>query len=332
VSRLRFIGDVILTTPVVHALRKHFPDAKISYLAEKPYHSLLFHHPDVDQVFGFDSRSLRNQACTIRDLLRIPFDVAIDLFGNPRSAWLAFMSGARYRIGGDFRGRKAFYTHKIRDDGKPKSAIDFHLEYLRPLGIEIERSEPHIEVTEEETALAWNYLEKEGFSRNETIIGVHPGATWPAKKWPGEKFAGLANRLVTELGVKVLFTTGVGEEDLVGAVIKECSFPTASPIVLTLRQLVALIKVIHLFISNDTGPMHIAPAVGTPCIGIFGPGEPEIWFPYKSSLRHRFIHAELECSRCHLDYCDRMDCMKAITEDDVFDVVVQLLQKEGKTV
>ena len=183
VSRLRFMGDVILTIPLIHAIRKNRPDIRITYLAESPYHSLLENHPDVNSVLSYDPNSLMSQMRLLRQMIKTHFDLSIDLFGNPRSAWFSFLSGARYRIGGDFRGRKMFYTHRIRDDGKSKSAIRFHLQYLKPLGISESVSDPALFLTEEEIHWGEKYLQEQGYDLKKRIIGIHPGASWPAKRW-----------------------------------------------------------------------------------------------------------------------------------------------------
>lgn len=325
VSRLRFMGDVILTTPLLEALRKGFPRARITYLTERPYHTLLENHPCVDKILSLNLRSSLDQIKLFLEIKKCYFDIAIDLFGNPRSALLNFMSGARFRIGGDFRGRKVLYTHKIRDDGTPKTAVEFHMNYLRPIGTSCKVSEPMIVVTSEEKTWARRYLSKKGFKRQEMVIGIHSGGSWPAKQWFPERFAGLANRLKKETEAQILLTMGPGEEKVVQSVIKDCNFQIPEPEVFSPRQMAALLSVIDIFISNDCGPMHLAPAVGTKTVGVFGPGEPEIWFPYKRNLGHRIVHREIGCSRCHQDICDSLECMKVIQIDDVFSEVMDSL-------
>ena len=177
------MGDVILTIPVCSGLRQSYPGARITYLAEAPYHTLLENHPDVDEVISLPRHGAQKQTLTYATLIRRNFDLAIDLFGNPRSALLTFLSGAAMRIGGDFRGRGIFYTHKIQDDGRPKTAIQFHLNYLKPLGIHPLPVDPFIVSTEAEKNWARDYLICKGYDLQRTLVGIHPGATWPAKMW-----------------------------------------------------------------------------------------------------------------------------------------------------
>jgi ADP-heptose:LPS heptosyltransferase len=321
VSRLRFMGDVILTTPLVRAIKKKRPDIRITYLAESPYHSLLENHPDVNVVLSYNPNSLMSQMKLVKQMMKSRYDLSIDLFGNPRSAWLTFFSGARYRIGGNFRGRKLFYTHRLKDDGKPKSAVRFHLQYLYPLELGESVSDPTIFLAEEEIDWGKKYLQEQGYDLGKHIIGMHPGASWPAKRWLPERFGELGKRLIEKYQAQLFFTMGPGEETLVNSVIRNCGCPASPPRLLLIRQLASVLSQFDLFITNDCGPMHLAPAVGTRTIGIFGPGEPEIWFPYSKEKGHRVVHKEIGCSRCHKDFCDDMTCMEAISVEDVLQAV-----------
>lgn len=322
VSRLRFMGDIILTTPLLAALRGRFPEAEIGYLAEEPYIRLLEGHPHVDRLYALRRGDDRGQLRLLRELRRRRWDVAIDLFGNPRSALVLYMSGARWRIGGDFRGRGLLYTHRMPDPGRRMSAVAFHLRYLEPLGIPAGRPAPTriaLAASEQESARAW--LRARGYDLERPIIGVHPGATWPAKRWFPERFSELAGRLIGELNQQVLFTMGPGEETLLERVIRPLREKVAMPEVLPLRQLAALLAQLQVFVSNDCGPLHLAPAVGTRVVGIFGPGEPDIWFPYDPQAGHRLVWKALDCSQCHRDLCEEMTCMRAISVDDVLEQV-----------
>ncbi len=331
VSRLRFMGDVILTTPFLHVLRSKVPEAQITYLAEAPYAALLENHPAVDKILILDRKRFGKQAGLILNLIRHRFDVSIDLLGNPRSALLTFLAGAPLRIGGDFRGRRKLYTHPIHDDKLPKSPVDFHLQYLEPLGMIpeiIDQVEPCIVLTEVEKAWANRYLKGHGYNMEEKIIALHAGASWPAKRWFPGRFSALANRLVTELGVQIYFVVGPGNEEIIEEVRQGCTFETRHAEVLPLRKLGAVLSLCNILISNDSGPMHLAPAVGTKTVGVFGPGEPEIWFPYKPEQGHRLVYKEVECSRCRQDFCDSMECMRGITVDQVFNTASELLDAE----
>jgi ADP-heptose:LPS heptosyltransferase len=322
------MGDIILTTPLLAALRQRFPQARIGYLAETPYHQLLEHHPHVDDLYTFKRGDDRGQIALVRTLRRRRWNVAIDLFGNPRSALLLYLSGAPFRIGGDFRGRRLLYTHRIADDGLRRTAIAYHLRYLAPLGLFDPPSPPFIAVTQTEREQAGRYLEQRGFNLDSPIVGLHPGATWPAKRWYQDRFAALAVRLHDQ-GRQILFTMGPGEEEIMAQVFKSLPVDLPRPEILPLRNLAALISRLTVFVSNDCGPLHLAPAVGTKTVGIFGPGEPDIWFPYNDSAGHRLVYHSLDCSRCHRDLCPDMFCMQAITVDDLLEAIGSALADES---
>jgi lipopolysaccharide heptosyltransferase II len=334
---MKFIGDVILTTPMIRAVREAHPDAYIAYLGEKHAVSLLEHNPYLDEVIGFDfSRpTVLEQARVVLLLRRRKFDLVIDLFGNPRSALLTYLSGAQTRVGLDRKGRGKFYTIRIPDDGKQRSAIQFHSRFAEAVGIPPATPKTEIVLTEKEKSdaemLLREFARVAGGELRKPLVGIHPGATWPAKRWLADRFAGLADRLTSELGARVLVTSGPDDSDATHSL---SSFATMKPIVLpvmSLRRLAAVIALCNVYVSNDAGPMHIAAAVGTPTIGLFGPGEENIWFPYSTSDGHQVLRRDVPCHPCHLDFCNRegdkfMECMRLLTVNDVFDAVITSLQ------
>ncbi|MBC7187767.1 MAG: DUF488 family protein, partial [Calditrichaeota bacterium] len=236
----------------------------------------------------------------------------------------------RQRVGFDYRGRRLLYTDIVRRDARPKNAIEFHLEALRPLGVAPAGLETHLATSPAEDAWAANHLHEKGISASERLAVVHAGASWPAKRWFAERFGELAKRMGTELGVRVLLTTGPGEEEIVGRVARVA--PEAVLLeVLSIRQVMAVVKRCQVLVANDCGILHLGPALGTPTVGIFGPGEPEIWFPYSPAAGHYVVHKELDCSRCHRDFCDELRCMAAIQVDDVLAAAAHALQQAAAT-
>ncbi|CUS79079.1 lipopolysaccharide heptosyltransferase II [Candidatus Kryptonium thompsonii] len=340
ITRLRFIGDIVLTTPVIRAVRKKFPNSYIAYLADKNAITLLENNPYLDELIPLDfSWTLKEQLNFIKTLRTKKFDLVIDLFGNPRSAILSFLSGAKTRIGGEFGWRKYLYTHPIPRSEERKNAIKFHLDYLKPIGITF--SEPlsyedmktEIFLSHNEKSWATEYLKSKGIDLNKKTVGIHPGATWPAKMWFKENFAELANRIALKLNANVIITHSENETELAIEVFNLTSRKNIFVLdALNLRQLASVLSLVDLYISNDCGPMHISVAVGTKTIGIFGPGEEDIWFPYPNSEGHKALRVDVECHPCHLDFCNKegenyMKCMKLLTVDMVFNEVVKLLKR-----
>jgi predicted lipopolysaccharide heptosyltransferase III len=334
VSRLKFIGDIILTTPVIEVLREKFPDAVIDYLGDKGGVTLLQNNPNLNKIIPYDlsAKEIMEQFRIVSVLRKEKYDVAIDLFGNPRSAIAIFLSGAKMRIGGNFGWRGKTYTHPIAIR-KRLTAVNFHLRYLLPLGINENYRSPKIFLTESEKESAAKHLTSLGIGNSQLKIGIHIGATWPAKVWLLEHFAQLAELIVEKFNAQIIVTYGPKDIQYLE------KFSSATHVRFTaiapqeLRQLAAIISRCGVYISNDAAPMHISAAVGTPTIGIFGPGEPDIWFPYEKNLGHVALCKDIQC--CHRDFCqlrdeDYMRCMKSIEPEEVFETVKQILKTEKR--
>jgi len=330
VTRMKFIGDIVLTTPVIRSIRNTCPDAYVAYMGAKDAVTLLEHNPNLDEIIGYDfSRPAILEQIRVALLLRQrKFDLVIDLFGNPRSALLTYLSGARTRVGLERKGRGKLYTIRVADDGSKRNAIEFHDRFARAVGMLPVSTQPEIVVTDEEKADAQSLLGEYagGIPSSELLIGVHPGATWPAKRWAADRFVKLADRLMSELGGRVVVTAGPGDGNTIREVRSSASTKLILLPVMPLRQLAAVISFCNVYISNDAGPMHISAAVGTPTIGIFGPGEEDIWFPYAAAGGHQALRKTVPCHPCHLDFCNRegegfMECMKLLTVNDVFEAV-----------
>ncbi|MCL5021354.1 MAG: glycosyltransferase family 9 protein [Bacteroidetes bacterium] len=334
VSRLKFIGDIVLTTPVIHVLREKFPDAEIHYLGDKHGVTLLEKNPALDRIIPYDfgAPSVLEQLRTSSMLRKERYDVAIDLFGNPRSAIIIYLSGAKMRIGGNFGWRGKTYTHPmiIRER---LTAVAFHLRYLHPLGVEESYRRPKIYLDDAEIAEAGSDLASFGIEAQKPVVGLHIGATWPAKVWPAKNFARVADLATEWLGAQVVVTHGPRDGDYFAEFVSAAhgKYFDFSPH--KLRKLAAVISCCDVYVSNDAAPMHISAAVGTPTVGIFGPGEPDIWFPYQKELGHVALKRSVDC--CHKDFCDlkgddHMRCMKLIRPEDVYETVEQILKNNKR--
>jgi len=339
ITRMRFIGDIVLTTPVIRSVRTACPDARIAYMGERNAVALLEQNPFLDEIIPYDYArpAVLEQARVAFQLKGKRFDLAVDLFGNPRSALLTRLSGARVRVGPDRRERGRLYTIRVTDDGREKTAVEFHNQYIAAAGIPPVASKPELFLTDEEKRDAASYLrwvcgDGKPMDPGRPVVGIHPGATWPAKKWLPERFAELADTLRAKLGAIVIITAGPGDAETVAAVrARSVSAPFALA-VLPLRQLAAVISRCSIFVSNDAGPMHVAAALGVPTIGLFGPGEESIWFPYDRRAGHAPLRRDVPCHPCHLDFCNRegegyMECMKLLGVADVFTAVERALSR-----
>lgn len=288
IIKLRATGDVILATPVIENLKKNFPKARLSFLTEEASADILRWNPFLDELLvlpikhwqrkGF-WRTWREQFRFYRNLRRKRFELVIDLFGNPRSALLTWLTRASTRVGYAFRGRRYAYTTVVRPQQQTRHEVLFHLEALETLGISIKSKNPTIVIPSNYEKQASRWL-GENITGNRTLIGLNPGGGWAIKRWSPEYYGQLADALIAEYGVAVLILWGPGEEwiaDEVTRKMKHC--PHILPEV-TLGELGAYLKCCRLLVSNDSGPMHMAAALNVPTIGIFGPTDPNAQGPW----------------------------------------------------
>ncbi|HXF58628.1 MAG TPA: glycosyltransferase family 9 protein, partial [Candidatus Saccharimonadales bacterium] len=316
----------ILSLPVLDALRAAFPDVPVDFLAEEGPAQAAIGHPAVDRVLILDrtlSSILPASPGLLWKLRAARYDWVIDLYGNPRSAAIAAWTGARVRVGPARRGRRRLYTHPLPPTNAPLSAVDHHLRALEILGLAPRRVAPRIALDERERADGRARLDAvlpEGSPR----IGIHPGNRFPAKRWPEERFAALA-RAIPRLGARVVVLAGPGEETLAHRVA------AGAPVLvgLRLRESWSVLAALDALVTVDGSPIHAGPAVGTPTVGILGPTEPEIWFPYHERDFHQLLCREIWCRPCHRHECARMDCMDWISVGDALQAVTRALRRSG---
>ena len=326
VTRLRRIGDAILSLPVIDALRERFPECAVDFLAEEGPAQAAIGHPGVDRVLVLDRTVASILPASPRLLWRLRaarYDWVLDLYGNPRSAALAAWTGAKVRVGPARRGRRRLYTHPVPPTTESLSAVEHHLRSLRILGLTPRRVAPRIGLTEAERAKGRDLLDSmtpSGAPR----VGLHPGNRWPAKRWPEERFTALA-RAIPRLGARVVVLAGPGEESLARRVA------SGAPVIadLPLRESWSILAALDALVTVDGSPLHAGPAVGTPTVGILGPTEPEIWFPYDARDGHQLLSREIWCRPCHRHECFRMDCLDWISVGDALAALGRALRHGG---
>ncbi len=275
IVRLSAIGDAIQTMPVACALRERFPDAFIGWAVESRAAALLRGHESLDELIELPRGWLKSPGGVWRlrrRLSELRFDVTIDVQSLTKSAVLAWLTGARRRIGFGTPGGRELSRWFNNEKVNPQSAhvVDRYLELLRPLGIESPAVRFQVPEREADRAAADAMIRQLGVADGFAII--NPGAGWPSKLWPAERYAAVASYLgeVRRLPVVVVWA-GAAERQL-AETIAEAAGPLAriTPPT-TLPELASLARRTKLFIGADTGPLHLAAAVGTPCVGLYGP-------------------------------------------------------------
>ncbi|CUS90477.1 glycosyltransferase family 9 protein [Candidatus Kryptobacter tengchongensis] len=329
VIKLRAIGDVLLSTAVLKNLRYNFPNAKIDFLTEPPAKEIVDGNPFIDELIIFERE--KNNLIKFWELRKRKYDLVIDLFCNPRSALLTFITGAKYRVGYAFRGRSYAYNVKLKPRKEVHHNVEFNLDALRAIGLEIIDKEIYIQLNEEAEKFAEKFW-KENNLNGKLVIALNPSGTWETKRWGIEKFAKLGDIIAKNFNAKILILWG-NQKELEDAQ-KIFSIMEEKPLIppkTNLKQLASILKRCSFTISNDSGPMHISTAVGTPTLGIYGPTNPYAQGPYGE--KHLWVRKEdLECIACNLTKCPIGNiCMKDLTVETVFEAFLKLVEKNKES-
>jgi predicted lipopolysaccharide heptosyltransferase III len=331
VIKLRYLGDVLLSTPVLAALRAAFPKARLSMLVNPGTEAMIAENPHLDEVLIAErGRFPLRQVRFAVSLRRRRFDLVIDLTDGDRAAILSRLTGAAIRVGfnreGRWRGR--LYTHVVPVQEQPIPMIRQHLMALEMLGIPVAPSLPVLRVRKSDEAAAGAALAAIAIAPDERFVAVHPGARWWFKSWPAERFAGLVEFIQGKLGLKVVLLGGDQEQGIAKAILDQVEIGCRSLVGrLGLLELAALLRQATLFVGNDNGPMHIAAAMGTPVVGLFGPADPRVWGP--AGQGHATIYKGIDCRPCFPSGCRRGEenCMRLITLDEVLPLVERILEQ-----
>jgi heptosyltransferase III len=326
VIKLRAVGDVLLSTVVTKNLREAFPTAKIAFLTESPSADIIRNNPYIDEPVIYD-RSSTGSVELIRKVRRGKFDLVIDLFGNPRSALLTRLSGARHRVGFRFRGRTYAYTLIVEPRGGTVHNTQFNLDALEAIGISIVDRTVQFRFSDEDRRYVDEFLAQAGIGG--LVIGLNTGGGWYTKRWPLDRFAVLGGHLIERFGARIVLPWGPGQLEEVRNVQSMMKDRGFIPPPTTLTQLGALLARCSIVVSNDSGPMHIAAAVGTPVLGIYGPTNPLLQGPYGE--QHLTVRREgLDCLGCNFTKCPIGHlCMNELTIEKVLEAFEELLLKNG---
>lgn len=337
VIKLRYIGDVLLATPVLHALRKRFPGARLTMAVNEGTEDVLKWNPDLDEVLVVDRGGLAQQISFLREVRRRRFDCVIDLTDGDRSAMLSWLSGAPVRIGfnEEHRWRGLLYTSVAQPGSDVIHRMERDLEAVRILGIEPKASPLVLRTSHQDDDEAARLLREAGQDADSPspLVMLHPGARYWFKTWPAERFATLADRLTDAYGCRVLVGGDAGDREVAAAI---CARARSAPAVLagrtTLLQFAAVLKRCALFVGNDNGPMHMAAALGTPVVALFGPSNPSVWGPRGGKVE--VLSKGLDCRPCFHPTCKRGEdnCMRQISVDEVFAAAEQLLVRKEAVV
>ena len=346
IVKMSAIGDVIHTLPALNAIRRQFPDAWITWLVEEAAADIVSGHGALDRVivskrkewikelFSLKcSHALKSIRNFIKEFRNTQYDMIIDFQTLLKSGIMVMLAKGDQKIGFDKGMEHAesshiFYHRRVSPVSMEIHALERGLLLLRSLNIPCKKIEYKIPVTNRDKQDIDNLLMRKDLDPEKPVICINPQATWGTKLWDNKKFAILGDTLKREYHAQIVFTGGKSDQ---GAVKKIISMMKLQGInfagLTTLKNLAALYEKASLLITTDTGPMHLAAAMGTKIVAVFGPTAP--WRTGPHGRNNVVVRSKIDCSPCFKRECSTKKCMKNISVDDVMKGVKQLMGKKS---
>ncbi len=325
------IGDLLLMTPILPNLRAYFPDAEIDIFTLKSSRDILMDNPYVSRILTY-SPGINSSWFLIKNIRKKKFDLIIDLFCNPRTALITYLSGAKYRFGYEFKGRNYAYNIKTRGRGGEVHNVDFNLDALRKLEIPIISKKLNLGINLVHKEFAEKFI-KENNIKSRNIIGVCLTGEWETKKYKTNDYIILlkAINLIYDVNF-ILIWRNENERKECELIHNELNTNTFlipdSPI----RYLAAIIKECDLLIGNDSGPLHMGVAVDTPVLGIYGPTKPMLQGPY-GEKNLTVVNEGLKCLYCDLIACKIGNiCMTELPKENIISKLKKLIELNNLTI
>ena len=344
VIRTAYIGDVIMTLPILKPLKNLYPDARITFLTSSSARDVFRNNPYVDSILTYDAfwfyrKGLKEAVKDYLKFLKIlrskTYDLVIEARADIRDILLlTYLSKSRYRVSYKVGGGGYLLTHAVPFE-EIKHRINYHLDIIKFLGSNIHEIEWGMYVGSEEQNAADLLLLREGINRTDLLVGIHPGSRKELKSWFSDRFAKLADTIITEYDAQIVFTGSPEEKEFIDRIIIKMDRAAVNLAGETdLRLLSGIIGKLDLFICNDSAPLHIASAMKTPTVAIFGPSKSKETGPYGNI--HRVVEKDFPCRfSCDEDVCKHQaykECMEKIEVNDVLEAVRSLVRETHKRI
>ncbi|ULA60183.1 MAG: Lipopolysaccharide heptosyltransferase I [Nitrospira sp.] len=327
------LGDIVHAMPTLAALRERFPQAEVTWLVKRQWASLVEVIKGVDHICAVE-QGLTGWLGRVPELRAAGFDLVVDLQGLLRSGAMAWLSGCGRRVGfaNAREGSPYFYTQRVAVSTGSMHAVDRYLLVAEALGA-ARPKEPRFDFIDraEDRQAVEVLLAAAGLSATSPWVAMNVSARWETKRWPSQQFAEAADRLAEAQGLPIVFMGGPAERPETRAVIarmrtKAVDLTGQTPVGL----LPGLLRHAAVLVTNDSGPMHIAAAVGTPVVALFGPTDPVKTGPYGQG--HVVLSNPVECRPCFRRECSRavtLECLSGVTSEQVVRAVQQQLERVG---
>ena len=330
------IGDVVLSTPVIKAVKDFYPNSFIAFMVRPYAQEIVEGNPDIDEVIPFDKdKKCRNLLASLVfawKLRKKKFDLAINLHPTNRVHIITFFAGIPERVG--YERKMGFLLTKKLVDTKhlgEKHEMEYSLDVVRSLGIEPKDKRLFMPIKLESEIWVEDILAKNRILNQDRLLAIHPSASCPSRIWPQENYVELANKLIEKYDYKIILIASALDKKIADKVASKIDYPVLNLAGQTnLSKIASILKRCKLFISNDSGPVHISSAVGTPVISIFGRKQrglsPLRWGPL--GIKDKFLHKDIGCIECLAHNCKKeFACLKSISVEDVLGAVESILKE-----
>ena len=327
-----YIGDLIVTTPAIRALKETFPQAEITFVLPTGMGLILEKNPNVKHVIELDKKQLTKKGINqlSKSLRSMQFDVGVLFYpGNKLISGLLKKSKIPIRVGcsktGFSEGKGKYLTHKVRPTKEFKHFVDENLDVVRLLNAETNNKSLELYTNAE----LKNFFSRNSIKSGTFVIVVHPGPRNPTHKWLNLRFSAVIDALIEKYDAKIILTGTKHDADDIQEIEDTTKHDVISAVSFSLNEFFTIIKRANLVVSVDTGAMHVAAAFGSPVVALFGAGDPKVWRPYNEKVRVLF--KPQVCTTCHRYHCrfsgsNKQICMKMITVEDVLDACDQLVK------
>lgn len=330
VITMKRAGDAVISIPAFRAIKESLPQSHLTAFANSYIQDILERIDAIDHLVIYEKGSpFLQKARAARRLRRKPFDLAVDLtcdYTFEGALW-AYLSGARYRVGYNTNQRGFLFNRPVKHDKKILHAVDEVLNIIKSIHLETQDKSLRISASKEAEAAIRQILRERGVKEGDLLIGIHPGGYYPTQRWLNERYAEIGDRVVEKYRARLALIGGPAEEDLIHQIEKNMRNRPMIFLNLQVRNLLALIQSCRLLVCNNSGPLHMAVALGTKTVSMIGPTIPERWWPYEEG--HVVIRKNLPCMPCNEGSCrlKTHDCLRLITVEEVFEAVELQISK-----
>jgi lipopolysaccharide heptosyltransferase II len=295
----RGIGDIVLSTIILENIKHAYPEAKIDYLVELFASDALVNNYLINKVLTYSKKESFFKI--ISKIRKEKYDLVIDLYSNPRTAQMTFLSGAKYRVGYSYRGRKYAYNILASSERGEHHSAEHNLELIEALKIPIISKNIHFYLNDDEKQFGKSFIEK-NFDKDKILFGIIPSGGWPSKRCDAEKWVEICQAINEKYNVNFIILWGPGDEADSTYLKQKLGENIKLAPETNIRQMAAIINFCDILIANDSGPMHIAAALNKPVLGLFGPTDPKKHGPY-SPYSAYINKVDLFCIICNLQKC-----------------------------